>query len=73
MEKIHWFDQDKNDEWKGHVFPSFRIYRTMPHNRLVLFIMDDRPRHIAIKSVQQGKIKAAKYLKKKVFEEFGDG
>jgi len=61
MAKIHWFKQD-DGKWKGHLFPLFLIYAGKDFE-LTLFIFDDKPQSIPIKSVQQGKIIAAKYLK----------
>ncbi|TET22355.1 MAG: hypothetical protein E3J76_04825 [Candidatus Aminicenantes bacterium] len=71
MEKIHWFEEEFEGDWNGYVFPKFKIYEDLDHN-LRLFIMDDRPQSIIIKSVRQGKVKAKKYLDKKLFEEFGE-
>ena len=69
MDKIHWFEVTK-ETCRGFVFPFFRIYKA--NGKLILFIFDDRPESIPIKSVRQGKIKAKKYLNNKIYEKFGE-
>lgn len=61
MAKINWFKRN-GDEWEGFILPKFRIYKDLA-GRLRLYIFDDLPKSIIIKSVRAGKIKAAKYLK----------
>lgn len=63
MKKIHWFEEEEEGDWNGYIFPKFKIYDDLK-GHLCLFIMDDRPQSIIIKSVEQGKAIAAKYLKK---------
>ena len=70
MEKIHWHKGRDKDDWRGRLFPNFRIYKS--NGKLILFIMNDRPESIPIKSVRQGKIKAKKYLDAKIYEKFGE-
>ena len=70
MVKIHWFEEEHEGDWKGLLLPNFKIYEDLA-GRLRLYISDDRPQSIIIKSVRAGKLLAAKYLKKKIFEEFG--
>ena len=69
MDKIEWYKGRDEDDWRGRLFPSFRIYKS--NGQLILFIMDDRPQSIPIKSVRQGKIKAKKYLDAKLYELYG--
>ena len=70
MDKINWYKGRDKDDWRGRLFPNFRIYKI--NGRLFLLIMDDRPEYIPIKSVAQGKIKAKKYLDDKIYEKFGE-
>ena len=65
MDKVNWFDYSGGG-CRGCVFPYFRIYES--NGQLALFILDDRPESIPIKSVRQGKIKAKKYLDNKLYE-----
>ena len=69
MDKINWYGGRDEDEHRGRLFPHFRIYRL--GGQLTLFIMDDRPQSIPIKSVRQGKIRAKKYLDAKLYEMYG--
>lgn len=71
MEKIHWFP-GKGGSWKGLLLPYFNIFKeSLGKNKgkWILFIYDARPRFITLKSIQQGKIIAAKYLKEKFKKE----
>ena len=69
MDKINWHKGRDEDDWRGRLFPNFRIYRS--NGQLILFIMNDRPESIPIKSVRQGKIKAKKYLDNILYELYG--
>ena len=67
MTKIHWFPLGDGGE-KGLRLPYFKIFKeSIGENKgkWILFIYNDRPRFIALKSKHQGKIIAAKYLKEK--------
>ena len=74
MDKIQWFKNvitnEALDSIDGFIFPYFQIYKK--NGQLILFIFDDRPQSIPIKSVRQGKIRAKKYLDAKVYEKFGE-
>jgi hypothetical protein len=69
MDKIQWFGST-NETCRGFVLPHFKIYRN--NGKLILFIFDDRPKSIPIKSVRQGKVRAKKYLDAKIYEKFGE-
>jgi len=64
MDKINWFDGEEKGILKGVIHPYFRI-TTYPNGEIFLFIFDDHPQSIKIKSVRQGKLKAAEYLKER--------
>lgn len=71
MDKIHWFDsRDEKETLKGVISPYFRIIKHS-NGDVFLHIFDDHPQAIKIKSVRQGKIKAKKYLDKKLYELYG--
>ena len=69
MDKIQWI-KNPSGSLTGLVTPWFKIYESK--GQLILFIMNDRPQSIPIKSVRQGKIKAKKYLDAKIYEKFGE-
>ena len=64
MDKINWFKGEEKGILKGVLYPFFLI-TTYDNGEIFLFIFDDLPQSIKIKSVQQGKLKAAKYLKER--------
>lgn len=68
MDKVHWFESTKASH-RGYLFPYFKIYKS--NGKWILFIFDDRPQSIPIKSVRQGKIKAKKYLDNKLYDLYG--
>jgi hypothetical protein len=70
MDNIYWLDSDEG-MLKGVIHPYFRITK-YKSNEIYLYIFDDRPQAIKVKSVRQGKIKAKKYLDAKIYEKFGE-
>lgn len=70
MDKIYW--TKGTVDASGFIFPYFVIFKDKKKLYLTIYDSPGKKRKIPIYSMKNGKDMAAKYLKGKVFEEFGN-